>query len=124
MLSKTMGLSHATIRVFNKGRSKSKEVSLLVDTGSVYTWINGDALKDLQIIPTGSRKFKTIEGRIIKREIGEAVVEYDKERVTTVVVFGFKEDGEVIGVHALEGLGLEVDPTTKELRKVEAILAI
>jgi len=27
-------------------------------------------------------------------------------------------------VYALEGLGLEVDPTTKELRKSEAILAL
>ena len=31
---------------------------------------------------------------------------------------------EVLGVHALKGLGLEVDPATGELRKSEAILAL
>ena len=30
--------------------------------------------------------------------------------------------GKVLGVDALEGLGLEVDPVTKQLRKVEALL--
>ncbi len=33
-------------------------------------------------------------------------------------------DAEVLGVYALEGLSLEVDPITKELRKSEAILAL
>ena len=30
----------------------------------------------------------------------------------------------VLEIYALEGLGLEVDPTTKRLREVEAILAL
>jgi predicted aspartyl protease len=40
------------------------------------------------------------------------------------VVFGIDKDAGVLGVHALEGLGLEVDPITKELKKVDAILAV
>jgi len=45
-------------------------------------------------------------------------------RATTVVVLAEEGDNEVLGFHALEGLGLEVDPVTKQLREVEAILAI
>jgi len=44
-------------------------------------------------------------------------------RATTVVVFAEDGDAEVLGVHAMEGLGLEVDPATRQLRKVEALLA-
>jgi len=39
-------------------------------------------------------------------------------------VFAEKEDFEVVGVDTLEGLGLEVDPITRQLRKVEALLAL
>ena len=35
------------------------------------------------------------------------------EKATTVVVFADEGDGKVLGVHALEGLGFEVDPVTK-----------
>jgi hypothetical protein len=42
----------------------------------------------------------------------------------SVVVFAEKEDGKVLGVHALEGMRLEVAPATSELRKAEAGLAL
>jgi len=41
-----------------------------------------------------------------------------------MVVFITEKDVEVLGVDALEGLGLEVDPTTKQLIKAEALLAL
>ncbi|MEM0024609.1 MAG: hypothetical protein QXF90_08080 [Thermofilaceae archaeon] len=43
---------------------------------------------------------------------------------TRIVVFAESEDAEVLGVDALEGLRLEVDPVTKQLGKVEALLAL
>jgi len=51
-------------------------------------------------------------------------MEYANERATRMVVFAQGEDAHVLGVDALEGLGLEVDPVTKELRKTEALLAL
>jgi len=72
----------------------------------------------------GRRVFRTVEGKLVEREVGEALIECEGERATTIVVFAEEGDVEVLGVHALEGLGLEVDPTTKELRKSEAILAL
>ena len=68
--------------------------------------------------------FKTIEGKLIEREIGEAPIECKGEKATTIIVFAEEGDVEVLGVYALEGLGLEVDPATKELRKSEVILAL
>jgi len=52
------------------------------------------------------------------------VVECIGKKATTIVVFAKETDNEVLGLHALEGLGLEVDPVTKELRESEAILAL
>ena len=69
-------------------------------------------------------RFRTTEGRVIEREIGEAVVECLGERATTIVVFAEDEDAEVLGIYSLEDLRLEVDPVTRQLRKVEALLAL
>ena len=45
------------------------------------------------------------------------------EKATRLVVFGEENDAQVLGTEALEGLGFEVDPTTKHLKKVEAFIA-
>ena len=115
----------AKIKLYNPyDLSKCLDLELLVDTDSTYTWIRRSKLRGLGIRPMGRRKFRTIEGRVVEREIGEAVVECLGRRATTVIVFAEERDNEVLGLHALEGLGLEVDPITKQLREVEAILAL
>ncbi len=39
-------------------------------------------------------------------------------------MFAGRDDVEVMGVEALEGLGLEVDPVTRQLRRSESLLAL
>ena len=80
--------------------------------------------KKLGIKPTTKWKLKTIESKIIEREIGEAVIECLGEKATTIIVFAEEKDTEVLGVYSLEGLRLEIDPTTRQLRKIEALLAL
>ena len=65
-----------------------------------------------------------MKGKIIKRKISEAIVEFKGEKATTIIVFAEEGDMKVLGAHALQGLGLELDPATGELRKSEAILAL
>lgn len=81
-------------------------------------------LQEISIRPMTTRNFRTIDGRLLKREVGEVLMELVNERATTMVVFAEKGDANVLGVHALEGLGLEVDPVSEELRKTEALLAL
>lgn len=119
-----MGHTVATITLCGADPSKSRKIELLVDTGSTYTWAARPVLEDLSIKPTTVRSFRTIDGRTLKREMGEVVMEYAGERATRMVVFAEVGDAEVLGVDALEGLGLEVDPVTRELRKAEMLLAL
>jgi predicted aspartyl protease len=48
--------------------------------------------------------------------VGEVVLEYAGMRATTKVVFALEDDVEVLSVHVLKVLGLEVDPTARELK--------
>ncbi len=119
-----MGHTHAKVRVLDPSTSKAEETELLVDIGSTYTWIAKTLLQRLDIKPQTECTFKTVDGRLLKRQIGEVVVECMGERATTMIVFAEESDANVLGVHALEGLRLEVDPTTKQLKRIEALLAI
>ncbi|WP_243677988.1 aspartyl protease [Vulcanisaeta distributa] len=120
-----MGNTMAKVRLCNpRDTGKCLELELLVDTGSTYTWIKSSRLRELGIEPTTRWRFRTIEGRIIERDIGEALIECMGERATTIVVFAQENDAEVLGVYSLEGLRLEVDPITKQLKKTEALLAV
>lgn len=119
-------LGHTSVKVtlHSPDLSKTEQVALLVDTGSTYTWVSSVLLERLGIEAKTVRRFKTIDGRLLERKVGEVMIEYLDEKATRMVVFAEKGDGEVLGVDALEGLGLEVDPITKQLKKAEALLAL
>lgn len=120
-----MGHTVARIKAYNpKDESLSLELELPVDTGSTYTWIRREKLEKIKVKDMGRRGFRSIDNRIIERYIGEVVIECLGRRATTVVVFADEKDNEVLGLHAPEGLGLEVDPVTRQLRESEAILAL
>jgi predicted aspartyl protease len=119
--SECLGLTLANLRI--SGSEASEEMELAVDTGSIYTWVAEGKLGAIGARALGKRNFRTVEGREIVRMIGEAMLEFEGDKATRIVVFAEPGDGEVLGVDSLEGLGLEVDPTTRRLNKVEAFIA-
>ena len=116
-----MGLTSAKLRI--SGRKATKDLELVVDTGSIYTWVARGTLSAIGASMLGDRNFRTIEGRAITRKVGEAMLEFDGVKVTRIVVFAETGDVEVLGADSLEGLGLEVDPTTKQLKRAQTFAA-
>jgi len=114
----------AKVTLYSPDMSKSDHVELLVDTGSTYTWVSNLLLKKLNIETRTTRKFKTIDGRLLERRVGEVLIEYMGKKPQEWWFSPRGGDADVLGVDALEGLGLEVDPITKQLRKAEALLAL
>src|SRR2546426_10953897 len=104
-------------KILLKGPREKSDLELLVDTGSLYTWVSEELLKRLGISPTSHRKFTNIEGRHLERTIGEALIEYDGESAHCVVVFAHPSDDNVMAVTALETLGLALDPSSEALRR-------
>jgi predicted aspartyl protease len=120
-----MGHTTAAVKICSpQDGTKCVETELIVDTGITYTWIRRERLEAIGVKPSKARKFRTIEGRTIEREVGEAVIECLGERAMSIVVFAERDDVEVMGVVALESLALEVDPVTRQLKKAESLLAL
>jgi len=60
--------------------SRCIELNLLVDTGSTYIWVRCEMLESLGIKPMTRWRFRTIDGRVIERNISEAIIEYMDEK--------------------------------------------
>lgn len=113
-----MGITHATITLIGETES---DVDLIVDTGSILTWVNSGTLERIGVKPRWEKEFRTIEGRTIKRKTGLVAIRHDGTEGGIEVVFGERNDAEVLGVTALEGLGIEVDPVTRELKRTSLL---
>ena len=98
-----MGRVVAKVKLYSpRDLSRCLEIELLVDTGNTCGWVKRSKLEELELRPMSRWNFKTIEGKVIERDIGEAVVECLGERATTIVVFAEDGGAEVLYIHAME----------------------
>jgi len=62
------------------------------------------------------QNLRVADGRTFERDAGYAFLHYsDRPPGPTIVVFAEPEDTLVLGVHALEGIGLQVDPRSGKI---------
>lgn len=89
--------------------------NMMVDTGSEYTWIAGERLAQLGVVPVRIDRFETADGRMLERHVGFAMLHAGGRSAPSVVVFAQPGDMVLLGAHGLEGLNLRVDLGRKEL---------
>jgi predicted aspartyl protease len=93
----------------------------LVDTGSTYTWIPRGRLGSIGLEPRLTRSFRTADGHRIDREMAVALMRLENQTLPTLVVFADPDDAVLLGVYALEGFGLGVDPVNHKLVPVDGL---
>ncbi len=119
-----MGITHVDVTLLSPDLSRRETLDLVVDTGSVYTWVPEHVALRLGHRPLMMRPIRTIEGRRIERPVCDAPIEIAGLRGVTRIVFAKPGDLFVLGVTAMETLGLVVDPSTNSLRSEDATLAL
>ncbi|MEW6207144.1 MAG: aspartyl protease family protein [Acidobacteriota bacterium] len=114
----TMGAFFIKCKIENiVDRSRSIVMSkMLVDTGSGFTWIPGNALEKIGV----KREKKDVafvmaNGQQITRSVGFAIIRCDKYFTVDEVVFAEKGSLLLLVARTLEGLSLAVDPRKKKL---------
>ncbi|MBI1869623.1 MAG: clan AA aspartic protease [Chlamydiae bacterium] len=117
-----MGITQVTAAVRNPSdASRFWEGLFLVDTGSVDCLVPGKYLKSIGLLPRGQRSYELADGTEVKLDITVAEIEFMGERVGSTVIFG-KDDAEpILGVTALESVGIEVDPRNQRLKRLPAV---
>jgi len=89
--------------------------SVLVDTGTMLSWVPAALLESLGIERSSTWRFQQADGTVIERWVGAAFVHVAGKRTTDDVVFGEPGDLVLLGSRSLEGLNFRVEPVTKRL---------
>jgi predicted aspartyl protease len=113
-----MGLTYVDCEVenFRQPDKKAKVRDMLVDTGSLYTWVPSKVLKGIGIeVIKRNMRFVTATGKIIRRDIGGAVLRAAGFETLDEVVFARPGDLCLLGARTLEGFGALVDPREERL---------
>ena len=99
------------------GSEKTVIVSnLLVDSGSEYTWIPEQDLKNAEIaVSKKDVSFIMANGQSITRHIGYAILRCQDFETVDEVVFGREGDLRLLGSRTLEGFGAVLDAREKKL---------
>lgn len=112
-------------RIVNAVTSKSVVVRrLMVDTGVESDWMDAKVLESIGIERRKKDlQFQLVNGQIITRSFGCAILQVDKAVTVDEVVFGEKGDLQLLGAHALGGLKLQVDSGGKKIEAAGPIVS-
>ena len=97
---------------------RHRDIEFLVDSGAIYTVVPKKILEELGINPHSKRSFGLANGEKFERLVGTADVIYKRRHGAATVVFGEKGDFPLLGVTALEAVGLILDPVQRKLKPV------
>src|ERR1700684_2473382 len=111
-----MGTFSVKMRGWNPAQPAGvEELDAFVDTGAAFSWISRARLQRLGVTPSRRMGFRTIEGRLLERDMATVYISTDKYSVPDVVVMAEDGEMEVMGAHTIEGLGMAADPVQKKL---------
>jgi clan AA aspartic protease len=117
-----MGATKVTVAVVNPSDANRRwEGLFLVDTGSIDCYVPASRLREIGIQPIGQRTYELADGTELALDVGVAQVEFMGEAVGATVIFGRDDAEPLLGVTALESVGIEVDPQNQRLKRLPAV---
>ena len=117
-----MGATHVTVRITNPADSdRYWEGLFLVDTGATDSLVPRPQLEAIGLEPEGKRVYELADGSEIAVDVAVAKIEFMGEFVGGTVIFGAADAEPLLGVTALESVGIEVDPVNQRLKRLPAV---
>ena len=117
-----MGITQVTAAVRNPARPETAwEGLFLVDTGAVDCLVPAKHLRELGVLPQSKRTYELADGSEITFDVGVAQIEFMGEVVGATVIFGADDAEPILGVTALESVGIEVDPRSQRLKRLPSV---
>lgn len=117
-----MGLTKVTVKIsgFQEGKD-SYDAFFLVDTGATDSLAPSDELEKIGIPKQSKMAYELADGTIKEYSFGIAKIEFMGEVTAGRIIFGEKGIEPILGVTALESVGILVDPANQTLKRLPAI---
>ena len=120
-LGESVGATYITVAIRNPAEPERVwEGEFLVDTGAVDTLVPRQHLEAIGIAPKKQRTYGLADGQELIMDIAGADLEFMDESTYGTVIFGAENVEPLLGVTALESVGIEVDPHNATLNKLPA----
>lgn len=117
-----MGLTKVTTKLTNlMAPERSFEEIFLVDTGAIDSMAPADELERIGIVKEGKMSYELVDGTVKESPYGLVRIEFMGEITAGRVIFGEPGTEPLLGVTALESVGIMVDPASKTLKRLPAI---
>ena len=117
-----MGLTYVTVALSRPGSTNGRfETVFLVDTGASDTMALASELTRVGIEPAGKLTYELADGTLQEYSFGIAQIEFMGEITAGRVIFGPEGTEPILGVIALQSVGIIVDPRTESLKRLPAI---
>jgi len=117
-----MGITKVTTRLVNvEAPDKTYEALFLVDTGATDSLAPADELEKIGVRKVGKMAYELADGTIKEYPYGLIRIEFMGETTAGRIIFGNPGCEPLLGVTALESVGIMVDPVNKTLKRLPAI---
>jgi clan AA aspartic protease len=117
-----MGLTRVTTKLTSvESPSRSYESLFLVDTEATDSLAPADELEALGVRKEGKMSYELADGTVKEYSFGLVRIEFMGETTAGRVIFGIPGSEPILGVTALESVGIMVDPTNRTLKRLPAI---
>lgn len=97
------------------------EAEFLVDTGATDSLAPEAELRRADIKPAGRTAYELADGSVEEYEFGLAEISFMGEVTAGRIIFGPNEAEPLLGVTALESVGITIDPANRTLKRLPAI---
>nr|VFK80571.1 MAG: clan AA aspartic protease, AF_0612 family [Candidatus Kentron sp. SD] len=117
-----MDMTHVTVTIRNPADTeRSWEGLFLVDTGATDSLAPRKHLDAMGLASMGKRTYALADGSESRLDIGPAIFEFMGDATAGTVIFGEDNAEPILGVTALESVGIEIDPRNQRLKRLPAV---
>lgn len=117
-----MGMIHLDVSIKVPGTSGATyDGRFLVDTGATDSMAPASELRRAGIHPVGKNSYELADGSRVDYDFGAAQIEFMGDITFGRIIFGPEGVEPILGVTALESVGVVVDPANQRLRRLPAI---
>jgi len=116
-----MGLTHVAVKLKDFTSSRIYQSQFLVDTGATDSLAPAVELRKIGIKSIGKMSYELSNGVIVEYEFGLAEISFMNETTAGRVIFGPDDVEPIVGVTALESVGIVIDLTNPTLKRLPAI---
>ncbi|MEN0111000.1 MAG: aspartyl protease family protein [Planctomycetota bacterium] len=117
-----MGVTRVTTTIASlAGEETPYEADFLVDTGALDCLAPASALTAAGITPRKKKAYELASGEVVEYDVGFARLRLLGDETVVEILPGPEKTEPILGVLALESLGIIVDPVTQSLRRLHAL---